>query len=126
MDDKKKIQSFTDLNTWREGHKLVLIVYKVTENFPIKERFSLVDQMRRAAVSVTSNIAEGFSRQFKKEKVQFYSTAKSSITEIQNQLIIARDIGYLSQDEFDKLANQSVTVSKLLSGLIRKIKSFNP
>jgi len=126
MDDKKKIQSFTDLNTWREGHKLVLIVYKVTENFPIKERFSLVDQMRRAAVSVTSNIAEGFSRQSKKEKVQFYSMAKSSVTEIQNQLIIARDTGYLSQDEFDKLANQPVTVSKLLSGLIRKIKSFNP
>ena len=126
MDDKKKIRFFTDLNAWKEGHKLVLMVYKATENFPTKEKFSLVDQMRRAAISVTSNIAEGFSRQSKKEKIQFYSMAKSSVTEIQNQLIIARDIGYLNQDKFNKLANQSVIVSKLLSGLIRKIKSFNP
>lgn len=57
-----KIKSFTDLNAWRKGHKLVLIVYKVTQEFPKEERYSLVDQMRRCAISVTSNIAEGFSR----------------------------------------------------------------
>ena len=66
----KKIKDFTDLTTWQESHKLVLMIYKVTGNFPKKETFSLVDQMRRAATSVTSNIAEGFGRQTYKEKVQ--------------------------------------------------------
>jgi hypothetical protein len=66
-----KIKSFTDLIAWKEGHKLVIIIYKTTEKFPQKEIFSLTDQMRRCAVSITSNIAEGFSRQGHKEKIQF-------------------------------------------------------
>src|SRR3989344_3918517 len=103
-----KITSFTDLNAWRKGHKLVLMVYKETDSFPQKEQFSLTDQMRRAAVSLTSNIAEGFSRQSQREKVQFYSMAKSSLTELQNQLLIARDIGYTEKDNFTKLSNISV------------------
>lgn len=72
---QKKIKSFTDLRAWREGHKLVLMIYKETENFPSKEIFSLTNQMRRAAISITSNIAEGFSRNTAKEKYQFYSMA---------------------------------------------------
>ena len=118
-----KITSFTDLNAWRKGHKLVLMVYKETDSFPQKEQFSLTDQMRRAAVSLTSNIAEGFSRQSQREKVQFYSMAKSSLTELQNQLLIARDIGYTEKDNFTKLSNISVETSKLSNGLIRTIKN---
>ena len=121
--NNKKIRSFTDLNTWKEGHRLVLMIYKCTDNFPSKEKFALIDQMRRATVSITSNIAEGFSRQSKKEKVQFYSMAKGSVTEIQSQLLIARDIEYVTLDKFKELADQSVVVNKLISGLIRKIKS---
>src|SRR3989338_8067616 len=105
---KNKIQSFTDLTAWRRGHELVLMVYRKTGSFPQKEQFSLTDQMRRAAVSITSNIAEGFSRQSQKEKVQFYSIAKASLTELQNQLLIARDIGYTEKDNFTKLSNISV------------------
>ena len=63
-----KIKSFTDLNAWKEGHKLVLQVYKITSDFPQGEKFGLIDQMRRCAVSITSNISEGFSRKTKKEK----------------------------------------------------------
>ncbi|OHA70826.1 MAG: hypothetical protein A3D64_02105 [Candidatus Wildermuthbacteria bacterium RIFCSPHIGHO2_02_FULL_49_9] len=120
---ENKIRSFTDLTAWKRGHELVLMVYRNTDSFPQKERFSLTDQMRRAAVSITSNIAEGFSRQSQKEKVRFYSMAKASLTELQNQLLIARDIGYLAKEDFTSLANQSVQISKLLSGLIRAIRS---
>jgi len=74
----KKIKSFTDLDTWKEGHKLVLLIYESTKFFPKEERFALTDQIRRAAVSITSNIAEGFSRQSLREKIQFYSISKGS------------------------------------------------
>jgi four helix bundle protein len=66
-----KIKDFTDLKTWEEGHKLVLMIYKITKSFPKDELYSLVDQMRRAVVSITSNVAEGFGRQGYKEKIQF-------------------------------------------------------
>jgi four helix bundle protein len=70
-----KIKSFTDLNLWRKGHKLVLIVYKITSSFPKEEIFGLSSQMRRCAVSITSNIAEGFSRESFKDKIRFYYMA---------------------------------------------------
>lgn len=115
-----KIKSFTDLFAWKEGHKLVLAIYKETESFPNKEMFGLVSQMRRASVSITSNIAEGFSRNTSKDKCHFYAIAHGSLTEIQNQLVIARDVGYLSQVKFAQIANQTILVSKLINGL-RKI-----
>lgn len=117
MDDK--IHSFTDLTVWKEGHKLVIVVYKATKDFPREETYSLIDQMRRCVVSITSNIAEGFSRQSKKEKQQFYFTSKGSLTELQNQLLVARDIDYLKPSLFKEIADQTVVVHKLLNGLIR-------
>ncbi|MDD5626597.1 MAG: four helix bundle protein [Patescibacteria group bacterium] len=80
----KKIKSFTDLDAWKEGHKLVLMVYEITKKFPKEEMFGLVSQMRRCVVSITSNIAEGFSRQTYKDKICFYSRAQGSVTELQN------------------------------------------
>lgn len=121
-DEDKKIRSFTDLNAWKEAHKLVLMIYKATKNFPKEELFGLMNQMRRAAVSITSNIAEGFSRQSYKEKVQFYCVAQGSNTELQNQLLVARDVGYLTKEEFHEIAQQSVISHKLLNGLIKKSK----
>lgn len=123
MDENKtKIKSFTDLYAWQEGHKLVLMVYKATEDFPSKEVFGLTSQMRRSAVSITSNIAEGFSRNTAKDKVQFYSIAHGSLTELQNQIIIVRDIKYLERKIFKKIANQTITVHKLITGL-KKIRN---
>lgn len=116
---KTKIESFTDLNTWKEGHKLVLMVYKITEQFPQKEVFGLTSQMRRAVVSITSNVAEGFSRNTNKDKYQFYSVSQGSLTELQNQLVIARDIGYLKVESFQELADQTIVVNKLINGLKR-------
>lgn len=118
---KNKIRAFTDLNAWKEGHKLVLMIYKITENFPDKERFSLTNQMRRSAVSITSNIAEGFSRNTNKDKHQFYSMSLGSLTELQNQLLIARDVKYTEENEFQKIIDQTIVVSKLINGLKRII-----
>ena len=96
-----KIESFTDLNVWTEGHDLVISIYKITRNFPKQETYSMTDQMRRAAASITANIAEGFGRQSYKEKVQFYYLSKGSLSELKNFILIARDIGYLSKQDFE-------------------------
>ncbi|MBW2661452.1 MAG: four helix bundle protein [Deltaproteobacteria bacterium] len=118
----EKIKSFTDLIAWKKGHQLVIAVYKVTNEFPKKEMFALTNQICRCAVSITSNIAEGFSRKGIKEKIQFYYMSLGSVTELQNQLLIARDIGYLSKEGFNNLAKQTIEVSKLLNGLIKSLK----
>ena len=120
----KKIKSFTDLDAWKEAHKLVLIIYKITKDFPKEEMFGLTSQIRRAAVSITSNIAEGFSRQTYKDKIHFYFMAKGSLTELQNQLLIAKDIGYVGNKDFINVANQIVVAHKLLNGLIKKSKDI--
>ena len=124
MNNNKTIKSFTDLTVWQEGHKLVLMIYHITKSFPREETYSLTDQIRRCCVSITSNIAEGFGRQTYKEKVQFYYQAQGSLTELKNQILIARDVGYLSQNDFKMIADQTIVVSKLLGGLIRKSKTF--
>lgn len=116
------IRSFTDLTVWQEAHKLVLLVYRLTEIFPKKETFNLISQMRRCVVSITSNIAEGFNRRSLKEKIQFYTMAQSSLTELQNQLLIARDIGYMPSEVFNRVAELTITVHKLLTGLIKSTK----
>ena len=114
-----KIKSFTDLDAWKEGHSLVLMIYDITKRFPNSELFGLVSQMRRCAVSITSNIAEGFSRQSYKEKVQFYSTTQGSVTELQNQVLVARDVGYITNEQFQEIAQQSVKVHKITNGLMK-------
>src|SRR5690242_13288904 len=120
----KKIKSFTDLDAWKYGHELVLLLYKTTQEFPSQEQFGLTNQIRRTSVSITSNVAEGFSRNSYKEKVQFYVIALGSVTEVQNQLLIARDIGYLKKETFATIADNTVIVNKLLNGLIKKSKTM--
>lgn len=119
-----KIRSFTDLNAWKESHKLVLMVYNVTKAFPKEEVFGLTGQLKRCAVSISSNIAEGFSRQSYKEKVQFYTMALGSTTELQNQILIARDVGFIKIEEFQKIAGQSILVHKITNGLIKRSKTI--
>lgn len=115
------ITSFTQLNTWKEGHKLVLYIYRAVRKFPHEEIYVLTSQMLRAVISITLNVAEGFTRKGKQEKTRFYYIAKASLTELQNQLIIARDVGYIKKKEFEEIAEQTVIVRKLLIGLIRGI-----
>ena len=114
-----KIYAFTDLIVWQESHKLVLMIYTATKKLPREEIFGLTSQMRRSAVSITSNIAEGFSRFSYKEKIQFYFIAQGSLTELQNQMIISKDVGYLSAEDFNKISVQATTVHKIINGLIK-------
>lgn len=116
------IKEFTDLLAWQESHKLVLMVYKI--KFPRSELFALSDQIRRAVVSVTSNIAEGFGRQTIKEKIQFYYQSHGSITEVKNQLIIAKDLNYIDNEEYLKILDQLGKAHRLLLGLITKTKTY--
>jgi four helix bundle protein len=120
----EKIASFTDLDVWKEGHKLVLMVYKVTRLFPKTETYLLVDQMRRSASSITANIAEGFGRQTYREKLQFYYLSQGSLNELKNFLLIAKDIGYVEQKDFNLLAEQANLTHKILQGLLHKTKSL--
>ena len=120
----KTIKEFTDLITWQKGHNLVLSIYKITDNFPRKETYSLTGQMRRASISITSNIAEGFGRHSFKEKIQFYYLAQGSLIELKNQLIVAKDVGYLKAISYDSLKDDTDTVHKLLQGLIKKTKTY--
>lgn len=120
--ESSKIKSFTDLIAWKEAHKLVLMIYPLVRSFPKDELFGIIIQMKRAVLSITSNIAEGFSRGSYKEKVYFYYISLGSLTEIQNQLLAARDLNYCTVQEFAKAADQSIVVNKLLNGLIKSSK----
>lgn len=115
----RPILSFKDLIVWNEAHHLVLKTYVATKEFPKEELFALTSQMRRAAISITSNIAEGFSRKGKKEKIQFYTIAKGSLTELESQFLVARDIGYLGIPENEDVFKQITSVHRLINAFIR-------
>ncbi len=119
-----KIKSFTDLKVWQAGHRLVVLVYKITKSFPKEETYSLIDQMRRSSSSVTSNIAEGFGRNGYKDKLRFYYNAQGSLTELKNQILIAKDVGYLNDENMKLLVDQANTTHALLQVLITKPKKF--
>ena len=117
------IKHFTDLHAWQEAHLLAIMVYTVTRTFPREELFGIVNQMRRAAVSITSNIAEGFCRGSVREKIQFYSTALGSLSELQSQSFLSRDVEFLEPERFAPLETQSILVSKLINGLIKSLRA---
>ena len=118
-----KIITFKDLIVWQKAHLLVLKIYKITKNFPRDEKYGLIDQMRRAAVSITSNIAEGFYWRTLLDKNNFYSIALSSLAELLNQIIISKDLSYIDNKTYVELDNDVVEVRKLLSGLIKSSQS---
>ncbi len=118
----EKISSFTDLNAWKEAQKFVVLIYEVTRSFPKEEIYGLTSQIRRASVSITSNIAEGFGRDTYADKAHFYIIAHASLMEVVSQLYVAKDVGFLPNNEFDNLIDQSVLAHKILRGLIRSTK----
>lgn len=122
--NETKIKEFTDLLVWQEGHKLVVQIYKITKGLPKEETYSLIDQMRRAATSITSNIAEGFGRHSYKEKIQFYYLSQGSLLELKNQIYIAKDVGYLDQQAEHEILVQINITHKLLQEIITKSKTF--
>ena len=122
--DKIKIviRSYKDLDAWKQSKSLVKIIYALTSRFPKEEDFGLKLQMRRASISVVSNIAEGMGRQYKKETIQFMYMSRGSLNELEAQLDVSFDLQYIKEDEL-KQANEAVENSrKLLSGFINYLQ----
>lgn len=112
------IKSYRDLNVWKKTKELAVFVYKLTDTFPKTEIYGLVSQMRRAAVSMPSNIAEGFRRKSKSEKLQFLRIAYGSGAELETQAEISRDLRFLTDSDYEKLVNELDSAMKMLNRAI--------
>ena len=117
-----KFERFEDVEAWRAARELSRAVYQITSDGQFARDFGLRDQIRRAAVSVLSNIAEGFEREGNKEFLQFLSMAKGSCGEVRAQLYVALDQQYINQAQFDSISNKALSISQMLSGLIRYLR----
>ena len=122
MARKQPIRSYRDLEVWKRGVDLVELIYKLTQSFPSEEKFGLTSQLRRAAVSISSNIAEGWGRDSTKDYVRFVRIARSSLFEIETQLIIAHRLGYLNEDALRASLQETEVESKMLLSLIRSLR----
>ena len=112
------IRPYQKLIVWREAHELCKWVYRITEVYPSQERYRLVDQLCRASASVPTNIAEGATRRSSKERYHYYEIASTSLEEVYYELLLSKDIGYLSEGDFD-IADDKI---KRISYLIRKLQ----
>lgn len=124
MSDEKNAYHHKRLKVWQKAMQLVVDVYEITQRFPQEEQFGLTSQIRRCAVSIPSNIAEGHGRGSNKELIRFLNIARGSVFELDTQLEIARQVRLLSRDQFDYLGKLLDEISRLLSGL-QKSKSRN-
>lgn len=115
---------FTDLDVWREAHELTLLIYMLTKKFPREELYALTTQIRRAAVSIESCIAEGFSRYHFKDRLNLYYDACGSIAELQSQAVIAKDLDYIQEEDLQKVQKKSERVQIILAGLIRSTQDL--
>jgi four helix bundle protein len=111
------------LEAWKAAIDVVLFVYKLADTFPSKEQYGLCTQVRRAAISIPSNIAEGAARQSKKEFAKFLYVAKGSLSELDTQLELARLLGYLNPSDWHTMDDRLMHIDRLLSGLIRHLRS---
>jgi four helix bundle protein len=116
------IQTYRDLTSWQSAKQLTLTIYKLTASFPEEEKFGIANQMRRAGVSISSNIAEGFARIGTKEKIQFYYMALGSLSELESQAEISFELDFLSKSAYEQIRIQTQKTGKLLNGLIRSLK----
>jgi four helix bundle protein len=116
---KTKIEKFEDLDVWKKAHRLVLEIYRITKDFPTEERYCLVSQMRRSAVSIPANIAEGFKKRTLKDKSNFYNISQGSLEELRYYIILTSDLGYLRDSKvFESIFND---IGRMLYGLIKSL-----
>lgn len=112
-------KSFEEIESWKKARVLNKLIYTITQQDVFSRDFGLKDQIRRASVSISSNIAEGFERNTDKEFVYFLYVAKASAGEVRSQLYLANDLDYINEEEFRQLKNQVIEISKLIGGLIK-------
>ncbi len=121
--EQKSLKSFKDLIVWQKAADLTVLIYRITDKFPRSEVYGITDQMKRAIISVSSNIAEGFKRVHKKEKIQFYNIAYGSISELESQIEISKRLGFLSEDDYQDLILLTIEVSKMINGLVKSLNT---
>ena len=114
-----KIARFEDLLVWQKAHQTVLCVYRITGSFPAEERFGLTSQMRRAAVSVPANLAEGFKKRGVRDKLNFYNIAQGSLEELRYYLILSKDLGYMPENR--AMVESTEEIARMLHGLIKSV-----
>ncbi|MEH2225820.1 four helix bundle protein [Nostoc sp.] len=119
--ERKKIETFEDLKVWEKGIDLVKQIYLRTKEGELSRDFGLRDQLRRASVSIPTNIAEGFERYSRKEYLNFLNIAKGSAGEVRSLLRVALEVGYLDQPTYTQLSNQAIELSRMLSNQIQSI-----
>lgn len=113
-------KTFRDLIVWQKAHEFTLFIYTTTKQFPSEEKFGLTSQLRRAAVSIAANIAEGFTRRTQKEKSRFFELSKGSLDECRYYLILSKNLDYYSDTTYDELYSLLQETSKLLNGYTKK------
>ena len=119
--DSQKIKNFKDLRIWQEAVLFAEQIYKITKEFPKDELYGIVNQMRRAAVSIPSNIAEGFMRYHNKEFKQFLFIALGSSAEIETQLIVSHKLQYITEKKLSMLSEKSDKINRMIMGLVKKL-----
>ena len=117
---------FKELIVWQKSINLVTEIHRITEKFPSNEIYGLTSQLRRASVSVPSNIAEGNTRRSKADYLQFLRIARGSCSEIETQIIISKNLGFINDITFETLSFNIVEISKMINGLINSLKDSNP
>ncbi len=118
---QRKIKTYRDLQVWQKSMTLVTETYKISKGFPKDEVYGLTSQMRRSAISIPSNMAEGYGRNSTNDYLRFLRIATGSLYELQTQIEISMNLYYLNRDEFDKLSELSREIERMLSSLIRKL-----
>jgi len=118
-----KITSFEDLIVWQKSQDFAVSIYMATKLFPKDEIFAIVSQLRRAAYSISANIAEGFGRSTSNDKYHFYTMAYGSLLEVKNFLYLSQKLGYIDNETLNELLNQSVECQKLLNSFKSKLKT---
>ena len=121
---RTEIRSYRDLIVWQKSIELVKICYQLTETFPQREIYGLSQQLRRASVSVPSNIAEGNGRESKKDYIHFLNISRGSLKETETQLIIAETLGFIKSNELETVLDKTGEIGFLLNNLIRSLKKF--
>ena len=117
------LRSYRDLLVWQKAVELALLVYRFSEGFPKREIYGLTSQVRRAAISVPSNIAEGYGRGSRREYIQFLSIAQGSLKEMETQTIIAQRLAYATPSQAERVLTEAEVVGKMLGSLIRSLKA---
>jgi len=113
--------NYRELVVWKHAHTFALKVYRSTQKFPSEERYGLTSQLRRATLSIVSNIAEGSGRQGDREQVRFLRIARGSVSEVECQLLLSRDLGYLEPRIWTNLDEECQSLARMLTGLIRSL-----